>query len=421
MLRVGLTGGIACGKSHVLRGLARAGIATLDLDVIAHEALRPGGQAFGEVVETFGPGILDNAGEIDRHALARRVFADGSARTRLNAIVHPHIREEEQRRTRAAEGCSQLIVTDGALIIESGGHLRFDRLVVAHCSEAQQIARLTRRDGLSEQDARGRLKAQMPAAEKRRFASFEVDTSGTSESTDAQVERLAAALTDLACVEPPRGKVSLAQATGCLAKGPAEGVRGLTPRDLARRVAAAGAIELAELARNLDPPACGPWYEGGVAEGAAEHYGPEVLTAVAVLWVIGRRGVDREAAVAAAASLARLTHRAAEAIAGACLVADALVDVALDGATRRDGGAEGCWRVEARKWGGASAPARVVAAVEAAARWPRDLEKAGAECCRLGGDLGICGALVGLSGGAGEADAQDAELADACRGMGFVE
>jgi dephospho-CoA kinase len=421
MLRVGLTGGIACGKSHVLRGLARAGIATLDLDVIAHEVLRPGGPAFDEVVEEFGPKILGDAGDIDRHALARRVFADGASRARLNAIMHPHIREEEELRTQAVGGGSRLIVTDGALIIESGGHLRFDRLVVAHCPEAQQIARLKRRDGLSEEDARGRLRAQLPAAEKLRFASFEIDTSGTSDATDTQVQRLASALTELARVEAPRGEVSRAQATSCLANGPDRGVRGLTPRKLARQVAEAGVIELAELAKSLDPPGRGPWYEAAAGEDAGACEGPEELTAVAVLWVIGRRGVDRQAAIAAAASLARLTHSGGEAIAGACLVADALVDAALNGPAWGERRAQGHWQAEARKWGAAAAPARVVAAVEAAGRWPSDFGKAGAECRRLSGDPGICGALVGLSGGVGEAAAQDAELTDACRRMGFVD
>ena len=420
MLRVGLTGGIACGKTHVLRGLARAGIATLDLDVVAHEALRRGSVAYAAVVEAFGPGTLDPAGEIDRHTLGARVFGDGIARAQLNATVHPQIREEEERYARELAARSQVMVTDGALIIESGGHLRFDRLIVAHCTQAEQIERLMRRDGLSRVAAQERIAAQMAPEEKRRFANHEIDTGRGSGATDASVQQLAEELLALARVEPQRAAVSVKQALGCLAQGPRRGGGELRPREMLRMAAAAGALELTELARSMGSRPGVPWYEAARASAECGEEEPARLSVVAVLWVLGRRGVDREAAISTAASLARLAHRSSDAIAGACLVADALVEVGQKGTAARDGSAAGGWRAVARRWGSAAPPRSVAAAVEAAARWPRDLSAARAECRRLSGDVEICGQLVGLAVGAPAGEAEDKELADTCRRLGFV-
>lgn len=420
MLRVGLTGGIACGKSHVLQGLARAGIATLDLDVIAHALLRRRGAAYAAVVDAFGPGILDAAGEIDRHGLAARVFGDGNARARLNAIVHPLIREEEEGHAREAAARSPLMVTDGALIIESGGHLRFDRLIVAHCPEAEQIERLMRRDGLTRAEAQVRIAAQMTSEEKRRFASYEIDTGRGSGTSDATVARLAEELLALARAEPQRARVTARQAQACLAQGPQRGVRGLAPREMLRIVASRGALDLTELAQSLGSRPGVPWYEAALGGPEGGEEGPARLSGVAVLWVMGRRGVDREAAISTAASLARLVHPSSEAIAGACLAADALVEVGQEGSAARDGSGGSAWRAVARRWGSAAPPRSVAGAVEAAATWPLNLEAARVECRRLGGDVEICGQLVGLACGPQAGDAEDAELEEACHRLGFV-
>src|SRR2546427_3185758 len=124
ILRVGLTGGIACGKSYVLRRLAAAGLATLDLDEVAHEVMAPGGAAHADVVREFGSGILAADGKVDRKRLGDVVFADPSARARLNALVHPRVREEEARRAAAADrGPGTVVVTDAALLVGAGGPL----------------------------------------------------------------------------------------------------------------------------------------------------------------------------------------------------------------------------------------------------------------------------------------------------------
>jgi dephospho-CoA kinase len=186
MLAVGLTGGIASGKSRVLGRLATRGLQTLDLDRVAHDLMAPGGAAYADVVAAFGPGILGDGGAIDRQALGARVFADPAARSRLNALVHPRVRDAEGTwRAGLPEGPGEVAVVDAALLVEAGLHLRFDRLVVAHCGEAEQLRRLMARDGLAEDAARARLRAQMPAERKRRFADLEVDTSGRPEDTDA--------------------------------------------------------------------------------------------------------------------------------------------------------------------------------------------------------------------------------------------
>ena len=171
MLRVGLTGGIACGKSEVVRCLAAAGLATLDLDRVGHELLAFGQPGQMAVAEAFGSFVIAPDGSVDRRALAAMVFADPEARRRLNGMLHPLIRAEEARRASLApDRPGALLITDAALLVETGTHLRFDRLVVVHCRPDQQVARLCARDGLSEEAARARLAAQMPIATKVRFA-----------------------------------------------------------------------------------------------------------------------------------------------------------------------------------------------------------------------------------------------------------
>jgi len=199
MLRVGLTGGIACGKSHVLRRLELRGCRTLDLDRVAHDVMVPGGSAYADVLAAFGPAILRSDGAVDRKALAALVFQDLVARDRLNGIVHPLVRIEERRWVAALAGkADAVIVVDAALLVEGGLHLRFDRLIVVHCAPEEQLRRLMARDALSREDAEARLRAQMPVAEKRRFAHLQLDTSGSPDDTDARADALAATLFALA-------------------------------------------------------------------------------------------------------------------------------------------------------------------------------------------------------------------------------
>ena len=148
----------------MLRRLAELGCRTLDLDAVAREVTAPGGEALGEIVEAFGSGVLDARGALDRAALAALVFADARVRVRLNRIVHPRVRAAEALWAAGfAVESATVLVTDGALLIESGVHLHFDRLVVVHCTPELQLRRLCERDGLDEAAARARIEAQLPS------------------------------------------------------------------------------------------------------------------------------------------------------------------------------------------------------------------------------------------------------------------
>jgi dephospho-CoA kinase len=352
VLRVGLTGGIACGKSHVLARLAAAGLATLDLDRVAHQVMAPGGSAYAPVVAAFGPGILGAGGAVDRQALGALVFRDAAARERLNAIVHPRVREEEQRWAAALAARGEAVaVTDAALLVESGVHLRFQRLVVVHCAPAEQLRRLMARDGLDEAAARARLAAQMPLEEKRRFAHYPIDTSGTVAETHAAADRLAHELRGLAEMAGDPIEVPLDRAAGAIVLGPAEGPRGLNPAGVLAVIVASRGLEMEVLARRLQPPADGPWYRAARTGGAGGP-GPETLMAPVVLWAL-RRGLDPPFLLQAAASLARLTHADAAAVANACFAALVLTDVAVAGAIPPDLDARAAaWAGLASQWAG---------------------------------------------------------------------
>lgn len=196
ILSVGLTGGIACGKSIVTREFGRLGVIILDADEMVHKLLEPGGEAFQPVVERFGDQIVNDRGRIDRAALGKRVFADPRDRWALNGIVHPLVMREEERLLREIQllGDTQVVITDAALIIETGEHKRFDCLVVVHCSDEQQLERLMDRDHLERDEALQRIHAQMPVDEKVALADYEIDTSGSEEETISQTRALFATL-----------------------------------------------------------------------------------------------------------------------------------------------------------------------------------------------------------------------------------
>jgi len=199
MLKVGLTGGIACGKSFVGEALASFGCLLIQADALGHEVLAPGGEAYDDVVREFGGEILNQSGEIDRRLLAARAFGDPERLLRLNALVHPPVlrREEELIARFAADHPHGIAVVEAAILIETGSYKRFDRIILVTCREEQQIERAMRREGASEEDIRARISRQMPLAEKRKYAAFVIDTSGEKEDTlrqtravyDALVER----------------------------------------------------------------------------------------------------------------------------------------------------------------------------------------------------------------------------------------
>jgi dephospho-CoA kinase len=189
MLKVGLTGSIAVGKSYVLSVLSELGCVTFDADKIAHTVMEPGREAFNVIVREFGEDVLATDGSIDRRKLGAIVFNDDARRMRLNEIVHPRVKEEQDRLLAEAEARDRngIAVIDAALLIESGGYKRFDKVIVAYCDLDTQIERLMQRNLITREDAERRIAAQMPSQEKRGYADFEIDTSGTREDTRKQV------------------------------------------------------------------------------------------------------------------------------------------------------------------------------------------------------------------------------------------
>jgi dephospho-CoA kinase len=190
MLKVGLTGGIASGKSFVGEALAGYGCFVIQADAIGHEVLAPNGEAYADAVREFGAEILTADGssdrrDIDRRRLAALVFADTGKLERLNAIVHPAVMRREEALTAEffARQPHGIAVVEAAILIETGSYRRFDQLILVFCAQEQQIERAMRREGAVESDIRARIGRQMPLEEKRKYASFVIDTSGAKEDT----------------------------------------------------------------------------------------------------------------------------------------------------------------------------------------------------------------------------------------------
>jgi len=196
MLKVGLTGGLASGKTFVGEVLASSGCLLIQADELGHEVLAPGGEAYDAVVREFGREILKDAGLIDRQRLATLVFASPGQLARLNALVHPSVvrREEESIAEFAAREPRGIAVVEAAILIETGSYKRFDRIVLVWCAEEQQVERALRREGAEEGNVRARISRQMPLEEKRKFADFVIDTSGRKEDTLRQARAVYEAL-----------------------------------------------------------------------------------------------------------------------------------------------------------------------------------------------------------------------------------
>jgi dephospho-CoA kinase len=187
-MRVGLTGGLACGKSFVGKLLEEMGAHLIQADELGHRVLALDGEAYEPVIEEFGTAILQPDGRIDRHRLAAMVFGNPARLEKLNAIVHPAVYRLQQsiEREILAADPRAIIVVEAAILIETGTYKNYDRLIVVSCTEEQQIERATSREGLSREDVRARLSRQLPLEEKRKFADFVIDTSGTKEETALQ-------------------------------------------------------------------------------------------------------------------------------------------------------------------------------------------------------------------------------------------
>ena len=190
MLKVGLTGSIAVGKSHVLSIFRELGCHTIDADQIAREVVTPDSEGLKLVGENFGKEVLQPDGSLDRQKLGAIIFADEAKRRQLNSILHPLIiaAQDEQIRQIEQSDPKGIVIIDAALMIESAGYRRMDKLMVVYCEPEIQLQRLMRRDGWSRETAEARIAAQMPQDEKKTFADFLIDTSGDHSQTRAQVE-----------------------------------------------------------------------------------------------------------------------------------------------------------------------------------------------------------------------------------------
>ena len=192
MLRVGLTGSIAVGKSFVVSVFEELGCRVLDADLTAREVVMPGTAGLKAVTEAFGEEVLNADGTLNRKQLGALVFADESQRQRLNHILHPFIiaRQDEILNEWAKEDPEGIAIVDAALMIESGGYRRFDKLIVVHCRPEVQLERLMLRDKLSRDEAQRRIDSQMPQEEKQKFADYLIDTSDGFDLTREQTVKV---------------------------------------------------------------------------------------------------------------------------------------------------------------------------------------------------------------------------------------
>ncbi len=200
MLKVGLTGGIGTGKSHVAKIFIELGCYVFDADKIARQVVEPGEVGFEKVVAEFGKEILAEDGTIDRAKLGQIVFSSPEKREKLNQILHPIIIDKQD--SLISETIKQdpnaIVIIDAALMIETGSYKRFDKLIVVYCDRESQIERVMKRNNLPRNEVESRINSQMPSDEKRKYADMEIDTSGTFEETDIKVKAVYQELKELA-------------------------------------------------------------------------------------------------------------------------------------------------------------------------------------------------------------------------------
>ena len=197
-LLVGLTGGIATGKSTVSSMFRALGAEIIDADLLARDVVRPGEPAYRDIVAEFGPGVLQEDGGLDRKKLGAIVFADAARRKRLEQITHPAIRERFLGRLAAlvARDFAGIVFFDAPVMIESGNYRNMDKLVVVVTDDATQRVRLLRRDGITADEIGRKIGSQMPVAEKAKLADYVIDNSGDRAATEAEVLRVYRALLD---------------------------------------------------------------------------------------------------------------------------------------------------------------------------------------------------------------------------------
>ena len=203
MLKVGLTGGVACGKSTVGEMFVARGARLIKADEIAHQLMRPGQPVYQEVVQHFGRGIVHEDGNIDRQKLARAAFSGGRVEE-LNRLVHPAVIAHQERwmEEESARHGDAVVIVEAALILEAGVQKRFDKIIMVTCRPEQKAARFAQRQGITEEAARQevdrRQAAQRSDEEKIRVADYVIDNSGLRAETERQVEKIFRELKQLA-------------------------------------------------------------------------------------------------------------------------------------------------------------------------------------------------------------------------------
>jgi len=199
MLRVGLTGGLASGKSFVGHTLADLGCHLIQADELGHQVLLPGGEAYDEVIQEFGSGILDQDGFIIRKRLGEVVFGNAELLEKLSKIVHPQVGTRQKRMIEEIVQAdpNAIVVVEAAILVETGSYKRCDRLIVAFCSDEQQMERAMKRGAYSREEVQSRLSRHLPLAEKLKVADYAIDTSGTKEQTIEQVRAVYGSLRSL--------------------------------------------------------------------------------------------------------------------------------------------------------------------------------------------------------------------------------
>ena len=199
MLRVGLTGGLASGKTFVGRTLADLGCHLIEADKLGHQVMLPGAQAYDAIVREFGHAILDAEGRISRRKLSGIVWGNPERLEKLNSLVHPPVRELEESRmaeiARADPGA--IVVVEAAILVETGRYKDFDRLIVVTCSSGQQMERALERGSYNKEEILARMSRQLPLEQKLRVADYVIDTSGPKEATLEQVRKVYGSLRSL--------------------------------------------------------------------------------------------------------------------------------------------------------------------------------------------------------------------------------
>jgi dephospho-CoA kinase len=189
MLRVGLTGGLASGKSFVGHALAELGCCLIEADKLGHEVMLPGAEAYDAILREFGSGILDPSGQIDRRKLSALVWDHPERLEKLNSFVHPAVWAREERRMDeiAQADPHAIAVVEAAILVETGSYKRFDKLIVVTCTAEQQMERAMKRGSYSKEEVLSRISRQLPLADKVRVADYVIDTSGSKDDTLEQV------------------------------------------------------------------------------------------------------------------------------------------------------------------------------------------------------------------------------------------